>query len=101
MEIVVPRAKEGHIIQVFGEEQGFRGLPVRCGNEIFPMDGKQYLGHIIVSAWKPDAEELARLNAGEAIYVSLNTQVVAPILLTVEPAEEFDVMEMLKSTDIG
>lgn len=28
-------------------------------------------GHCTVSAWKPNAEELARLNAGESIFVSV------------------------------
>ena len=28
-------------------------------------------GHSCVSAWKPDAEELARLNSGEPIFISV------------------------------
>lgn len=28
-------------------------------------------GHCVVSAWKPTAEELARLNAGESLFVSV------------------------------
>lgn len=96
MDIVFPKPKEGHEIHVFGEEQGFRGLPVRAGNEIIHLDGGQYLGCQVVTAWKPDADELARLNAGEAIYVSINTQRVAPMLLTVEPADEYDFRDALK-----
>lgn len=28
-------------------------------------------GHCIVSAWKPDAEQLAKLNAGESVFISV------------------------------
>jgi len=95
MEIVVPKDKEGHEILVYGEDQGFLGLPVRSGTERFDIDNGYYIGVVTVTAWKPSVAELQALNRGEAIYVELNTATVAPMRLTVQPAAEFDVRKML------
>lgn len=97
MDIVFPKQVEGSIIRVFGEDQGYRGLPCRLSNEIVHLDGGVYLGHQITTAWKPDADELTRLNAGEAIHVKINSMTVHPMLLTVEPADEFEFRDMLKT----
>lgn len=48
---------------VIGKEQGYQGLPVRVSD----VDGDRCL----VTAWEPTPAELARLNAGAKIHVSL------------------------------
>lgn len=97
MEIVVPKEREGHTIRVYGEEQGFQALPVRHGLVEIVAGELLYVGNVVTTAWKPTADELARLNAGEAVYIEINSSVVAPMVVTVEPAVEFDFRTMVKS----
>jgi hypothetical protein len=88
MDIVVPEELPGHVIRTYGVEQGFRGLPVRHGTKLMHMGDKQYIGQVICTSWKPDADELARLNAGGTIDIELNTATVAPMLVTVSALRE-------------
>jgi hypothetical protein len=97
MENVVPVVDDPEkqtITDGIGASQGFKGIAIRVGLEVIGRtgDGNDYLGQVITTAWQPDADELERLNAGAAVYISQNTNVVAPILVTVGDGfqEEFD-----------
>lgn len=66
--------------RVLGKSQGYLGLPVR--DEV--RDGVAYM----VSAWEPTPDEIAAIQAGAKIEVSIMGTVHPPILLQVGAAPE-------------
>jgi hypothetical protein len=72
--------------RMIGEEQGYRGLPIR--DEIREMKMHDKDRSIIripamVSAWEPTPDELERLNKGAKIHLILCGGVHPPVLLEV------------------
>jgi hypothetical protein len=64
-----------------GKSQGFRGLPIR--------DEKLEDGSpVMVSAWEPTPQELAILNAGGKVMLSVIGTAHPPVLLHVLMPEE-------------
>lgn len=77
------------VIAGVGADQGFAGLAIRLGHtKIELSNGTEYIGVTIATAWRPNEQELARLNAGAAFYIEQNTAIVAPIVVTVGEAPE-------------
>jgi len=74
----------GHIdgaTRVCGLQQGYEGLPIR--------DERHAGGDpVMVTAWVPTPQELAALNAGASIHVSIMGTVPAPMLVTVGPVPD-------------
>ncbi len=66
--------------RVLGKSQGYLGLPIR--DEIVKLDNGDEVS-TMVSAWTPTPGELAALNAGASIHVSLWGQSHPPIMLGV------------------
>lgn len=51
-----------------GDEHHCGSLPTFTGQ----IDGGSWDGtKIVIAAWKPDAEDLARLNAGQPVFVAM------------------------------
>lgn len=92
MDNVVPIIDDPNtqdVITGVGASQGFKGLAIRTGTQTIGLsDGREYIGQTIATAWRPNAEELAALNAGAAFYIEQNTSVVAPIIVSVGPVPE-------------
>lgn len=92
MENVVPIIDDKacqYLVAGVGAEQGFQGIAIRVGARTIELsNGVAYNGKTICTAWRPNAEELARLNAGAAFYIEQNTAVVSPIVVTVGPEPE-------------
>lgn len=77
------------VVTGVGAAQGFMGIAIRMGHKSIELsNGHEYVGCTIATAWRPNEQELARLNAGAAFYIEQNTSVVAPILVTVGEAPE-------------
>jgi len=58
-------------------------------------------GHACVSAWKPDAAMLEKLNAGESIFISVmtgSTKEGRPIISPVYVGTEDDCLEVVSDT---
>jgi len=66
--------------RVLGKSQGYLGLPVR--DEL--REGVAFM----VSAWEPTADEIAAIQAGAKIEVSIMGTVHPPIMLSVGTAPE-------------
>ena len=67
--------------RICGLSQGYEGLPLRdeqtpCGRPV------------MVTAWLPTPEELAALNAGASVHVSIMGDVPPPMLVKVGPVPE-------------
>lgn len=66
MQSVIPPGDPARTV-IAGRDQGFRGLAINYGqleegNNIYPT---------MTTAWQPDAEELALLNAGASVIIRL------------------------------
>ncbi len=66
---------------ILGESQGYSGLPVRITKTFDPVSQRTVIQ--LETEWKPSTEELALLNQGKSIIVSLYSPVHPPIMLTV------------------
>jgi hypothetical protein len=53
--------------RTLGKSQGFEGLPIR--DEFLHDNGVKI--HVMISAWQPTPEELADLNAGASVLLSV------------------------------
>jgi hypothetical protein len=53
--------------RTLGKTQGFEGLPIR--DEFLHNNGVKT--HVMISAWQPTPEELADLNAGASVLLSV------------------------------
>lgn len=69
--------------RIIGLEQGYLGLPLR--DERLYCDG-EHDTPCMVSAWLPSAEELDRLNKGEAIHLRVLGTGHPPVMMEVGPA---------------
>lgn len=67
--------------RVIGEEQGYKGLPLRdeIGNDPICGPGTPRM----LSHWMPSAAELELLNAGGTIQLSVLGEVHPPVLIEV------------------
>jgi len=74
------------VTRICGESQGFLGLPLRDGVRVCSVAGQQV--PFMTTAWFPNEDELAALNAGAAIHVQIDGTVPAPMMLTVGPVPE-------------
>jgi hypothetical protein len=72
--------------RICGKSQGFLGLPVRDGVRVCSVVGGQV--PVMTTAWFPNADELAALNAGAAIHVQIDGTVPSPMMLAVGPVPE-------------
>ena len=70
--------------RVIGKSQGYLGLPVRDGTVNCTVGGEGT--PTMTTAWHPTPAELAALNAGAAVHVTLLGQSHPPIILGVGPA---------------
>jgi len=66
--------------RVCGKSQGFLGLPVR--DEVMAIAGADTY-NIMHTAWEPTPDELAKLNAGAKVIVSVIGNNPQPIKLSV------------------
>lgn len=66
-----------------GASQGYIGISVLSGEKFVALNARTGYANTVTTAWRPDAEELARLNAGASIYLELLSQQQVPMLLTV------------------
>ena len=69
--------------RVCGKSQGFLGLPLRDGQRICRV--ARGAVPTMTSAWFPSPEELAALNAGAAVHVTLDGVTPAPMMVSVGP----------------
>ena len=79
----------GHIegaTRVVGKSQGYLGLPLRDGVRECSVAGGEV--PFMTSAWVPKPDELAALNAGAAVHVSIDGIVPPPMLVTVGPVPD-------------
>lgn len=56
------------VTRVCGKAQGYRGLPVRDEVVNCKVNGPV---NVMVTAWHPTPEDLAKLNAGAAVHVRI------------------------------
>jgi hypothetical protein len=69
---VHPKLHPMRHVEIAKNQKGFKPITVALGvNTNYPVPNKIY--NTVVMAFRPSAEELARLNAGEDIYVHLLT----------------------------
>ena len=68
------------VTRVLGKSQGYLGLPVRDG-----LDGGNA---VMVSAWTPTPDEIARIVAGASIYLTVLGSNHPPVKLDVGDAPE-------------
>lgn len=72
--------------RTIGKSQGYLGLSIRDEIINCPVNGPET--PCMVTAWFPDPDELAALNAGAAVHVSILGCAHPPILVsTGEPPE--------------
>lgn len=72
--------------RVCGKSQGFLGLPIRDGVRECNVAGGQV--PTMTTAWLPNPDELAAINAGAAIHVSIDGTTPAPMMLSVGPVPQ-------------
>ena len=71
--------------RVLGKSQGYLGLPVRDELRSTVADGPQT--PVMVTAWEPTPDELARLNRGAPVYLVIVGTAHPPVVMEVgEPA---------------
>jgi len=68
--------------RILGRQQGFAGLPIR---EHTVNEKTLGMTPAMTSAWHPPPAELAALNAGAAVHVSLLGAIHPPIIVDVGP----------------
>lgn len=71
--------------RVLGKSQGYLGLPVRDEVITEAVNGPK---PAMTTAWSPTPDELAKLNAGASVHVSIIGTVHPPILVAVGEAPE-------------
>lgn len=72
--------------RVLGKSQGYLGLPIRDSVVNCSVGGEQT--PCMTTAWVPTPAELAALNAGAAIHVTLIGNSHPPIMLEAGPVPE-------------
>lgn len=74
------------VTRVCGKSQGFLGLPLRDGQRECSVAGG--VVPTMTSAWFPTPDELAALNAGAAIHVTIDGVTPAPMMVSVGSAPD-------------
>lgn len=74
--------------RVVGKSQGYLGLPLR--DEIVNCSVGGEGTPAMVTAWLPTPAELAALNAGAAVHVSILGSVHPPIMVEVGPVPDMN-----------
>lgn len=74
--------------RVCGKGQGYLGLPIRDERIDCKVNGPNTPQ--MVTAWTPTPEELAMLNAGASVHVSIIGSAPPPIYVGVGPVPEMD-----------
>lgn len=75
--------------RVLGKEQGYSGLPVSDEQIEMLEGGGISLVNMMVTAWEPTPDELARINAGAPILLHVLGTAHPPVRLDVgNPPEE-------------
>ena len=69
--------------RTLGERQGYTRLDIRDAVVDCPVNGPDTA--FMTSAWQPDAQELAALNAGATIHVHIMGTMHPPIMVGVGP----------------
>lgn len=69
--------------RVCGKSQGFLGLPIRDVVELCTVQGHV---HAMQTAWEPTPAELAALNKGGSVLITLQGTTPAPMRVEVEEA---------------
>lgn len=69
-----------------GKSQGFLGLPLRDETINCRVMGPDT--PVMVTAWEPTPQELAALNKGAAVHISIVGIIPPPMLVTVGPTSE-------------
>lgn len=69
--------------RIVGRRQGYHGLPLRDETVACPVNGPAT--PCMVTAWTPTPEELAALNAGASVHVSILGSSPPPMLVRVGP----------------
>jgi hypothetical protein len=77
-----------HATRVLGAPEGWQQEELPCG--ALPVrDERTCVGNRMISAWEPDAKEIAAIVAGAPIYLSVFGEVHPPVALFVgEPPTE-------------
>lgn len=88
------------VILGVGKGQGYEGIAVRYGYTVDPVCGQPTM--CMATAWRPDPDELAALNAGAAILIEqINISRLPPMLVTVmQPPETVNVPDDLEMPKI-
>ena len=73
---MLPKMIEGHT-RVLGKQQGYAGLPVRDGREHDGVSGG--VVPVMATLWEPTPDELATLNAGGFIEITIQGEAHPPI----------------------
>ncbi|ACS41623.1 hypothetical protein [Methylorubrum extorquens] len=74
--------------RVLGKAQGYSGLPVKDEPIDMAFDGGVERVNMMVTAWEPTPDELARLNAGAPILLHILGEAHPPVRMEVgEPKE--------------
>jgi hypothetical protein len=72
--------------RVLGKSQGYMGLPIRDEIRNTTVDGEQT--PVMVTAWEPTPDELARLNAGALVELCVLGTGHPPVMLNVGQVPE-------------
>lgn len=67
--------------RVLGKSQGYLGLPLR--DEIINCTVGGEGTHVMVTAWFPTPDEIARINAGAPVHLRIVGTGHPPVMLTV------------------
>lgn len=79
MDCVTP-AGDSTKIAVVGEEQGFRGLPLRHDHEDVELAGTIIKDQCVLTTyWKPSEEEKEKIAAGKSIVIRIWSPLHPPI----------------------
>jgi hypothetical protein len=69
--------------RIVGKSQGYLGLPIR--DEVIHCSVNGTETPAMVTAWVPDPDELAALQAGAAVHVRVLGRVPPPMMVLVGP----------------
>lgn len=72
--------------RIIGQSQGYLGLPIRDGQMHCAVNGPNT--PTMTTAWQPTPEEIAAINAGASIHVTLLGTGHPPIFVEVGPTPE-------------
>lgn len=74
--------------RTLGKSQGYLGLPVRDEIQDSTIGGEVHRVQMMVTAWEPTPDELARLNAGAPVLLHVMGTGHPPVRIEVGKAKE-------------